>query len=218
MSTRGRVSRSAKRRRPRPAARALRAGVPSFDAALQALLSDEHQAALARFAARTLADPSDWPSRGNYAIALYQAGRLAEAAPLFEKLLAEEGPDSLGAVALNFSLGYCRLELGDLRGSLEATTEFLDRSNEWHPFYWHGVHNTACAWDELGAEFEARQLFREVAEMERMDERMRQAGLAGSRFPYAGPWRRRRIIERSFRVLGVDRKARRARRCKWPVD
>lgn len=190
-----------------------RAGVPSFEEALDALRSDQHGLAVARFAARVLADPLDWPSRSNYALALLYAGRLAEAAPMLEAFIQELGSSALDAVGFHFLLGYCKLELGDARGSLLATTTFLDYGNEWNPRYLDGVHNAAAAWQQLGAKLEARLLLKDLGVQRRRPERAGEV-----RSAYDGPWPRRKIIETSFRILGIKARARRASRCRWLVD
>ena len=213
VGTRGQSSRSAGLRHLKPVPATSRPGVPTFEEVTEALLSDRHRLAIARSAARMLADPTDEPSRANHAIALYQADRFAEAAPMFERLIEQLGPGAIDAVPLFFSLGYCRLQLGDPRGSLVATTTFLDRGNELNPLYLDGLENTAAAWDQLGAKLESRQLSQDVAWQRGVQE-----GLQGGRFPNMGAWPRRKVIETSFRVLGVKAKARRARRCKWLVD
>lgn len=204
-----------RRRRWRPAASGRVPGVPTFDEALRALQAGDLEAAIALFAARTLAHPADHPSHANYAIALYRAGRHAQAAELFEKVIEEAGPGSLVAVGFSYCLGHARLELGDPYRALAATTEFLDWSNEWNPLYLDGVSNTAEAWSQLGTVAEALELRQAVASVQRTDELMRRIGLPGGRLPYVGPWPRRRIIERSFRILGFIRKARPPRRCNW---
>lgn len=96
-------------------------------------------------------------------MALLDAGRLADAAPLIEAHIQDVGPHTIDAVGLYFCLGYCKLELGDAWGSLVATTSFLDQGNERNPRYLDGVHNTAAAWQQLGAKMEARLLFKDLA-------------------------------------------------------
>src|SRR5689334_14002265 len=64
---------------------------PSFDSALKSLLGGEPSRAAAQFAARALADPKDWISRANRAIALYDAGRWPEAAKALEAEIARAG-------------------------------------------------------------------------------------------------------------------------------
>jgi tetratricopeptide (TPR) repeat protein len=188
-----------------------REGVPSFESALEALRSGRAQAAAAEFAARVVANPNDFPSRANHAIALYDAGDFARAAPLFEALIEEEGEDSPGAIPTFFSLGYCRLQLGDARASLAATAEFLDRSNERHPFYLDGLENAACAWEQLGAQLEARSLLPDVETCRRLEAAGRKARMRG--------WPRKRVIETCFRILGyLGRRVRRPRRIGWPCD
>jgi tetratricopeptide (TPR) repeat protein len=132
------------------------------DDAMKALLGDRWQAAAAKYGERLLRNPDDEIARSNRAVALYEAGRWAEAAKAFEELLRREGPASEVAPPALFSLGYCRLELDDHRGALEASTLFLDLSNEEHPFYWDGVQNVACAANRLGKHSAAVQLYRVV--------------------------------------------------------
>jgi len=195
---------SARRRRARPP------GVPSFRDALAALLGDRPEKAAAMFAARALAYPADKSSRRNRAIALYEAGRWAEAAPLFEQFIAEDGCAADESVPYLFSLGLCRLELGDAIGSLLATTAFLDLWNERHPWYWEGLHNTACAWERLGAEAEAATLIHVVRAHEGLEEPRLPTT---ARSPCA--WPRRMVIARSFAMLGLDAKPRPRRRIEW---
>ena len=83
------------------------------DDALKALLQERWGAALARYGARLLKDPADGIARSNRAVALYEAGRWADAAKAFEDVLRREGPASEVAPPALFSLGYCRLELND---------------------------------------------------------------------------------------------------------
>ena len=132
------------------------------DEALKALLEERWRAAAARYGARLLADPDDGIARSNRAVALYQAGRWAAAAKAFEEVLRREGPASEVAPPALFSLGYCRLELDDDRGALEASALFLELSNEDHPFYWDGVQNIACAASRLGKNDLGVQLYRVV--------------------------------------------------------
>ena len=132
------------------------------DDALKALLAERWRAAAARFGERLLKDPGDDIARSNRAVALYEEGRWAEAAKAFEEVLRREGPSSEVAPPALFSLGYCRLELDDNQGALEASTMFLELSNEDHPFYWDGVQNIACAAGRLGKNELAVQLYRVV--------------------------------------------------------
>jgi tetratricopeptide (TPR) repeat protein len=216
VSSRRKVTKAGKGRRRRPEETGPRSGVPTLEEALDALHSDQHQAAVARFAARILADPDDEASLGNYAIALLEAGRPAEAAPRFEKLLEEQDLDSFDAantVTSYFFLACCRLDLGDPRGSLEAAIEFLDRGNESNPVYLDGLHNTACAWGQLGFELEAEQLFSAVQELGTEAQQPE-----AMRLPYRGPMTRRKVIETSHRILGRKGMSRRPRNCTWPVD
>jgi tetratricopeptide (TPR) repeat protein len=132
------------------------------DEALTALLEERWRTAAAKYGERLLKDPGDGIARSNRAVALYGAERWAEAATAFEELLLREGPTSEVAPPALFSLGYCRLELDDDLGALEASTLFLELSNEAHPFYWDGVQNMACAANRLGANGVAVQLNRVV--------------------------------------------------------
>ena len=84
--------------------------------------------AAAKYAERLLKHPDDGIARSNRAVALYEAGRWPEAAKAFEDLILREGPSSEVAPPALFSLGYCRLELDDDRGALEASTLFLELS------------------------------------------------------------------------------------------
>jgi len=153
--------------------------VPSFERALDALLSGDSRRAAALFAARALANPKDWVSRANRHIALYDAGRWTEAIAGFQEDIEREGILGPGAVPALFCIGYCRLQLGDAQGSLAATTAFLNLSNEEHPFYRDGIENTACAWERLGREGKAADLRRRE-------------------------WRREKVIATSFGLLGID--------------
>ena len=132
------------------------------DEELKALLQKRWSAAAAKNGQRPLKDPRDRIARSNRAVALYEAGRWSEAAKAFEDVLGREGPASEVAPPALFSLGYCRLELGDDRGSLEASTLFLELSNDQHPFYWDGVQNIACAANRLGEHAAAVDLYRVV--------------------------------------------------------
>jgi len=104
------------------------------DKALKALLGEKWRTAAAQYGERLLEDPGDGIARSNRAVALYGAERWREAAKAFEDLLLSEGPASEVAPPALFSLGHCRLEMDDNRGSLEASALFLDLSNEDHPF------------------------------------------------------------------------------------
>lgn len=132
------------------------------DDAMKALLAERWQRAAAKYSERLLRNPGDGIARSNRAVALYEAGRWAEAAQAFEEVLRREGPASEVAPPALFSLGYCQLELDDHRGALEASTLFLELSNEEHPFYWDGVENVACAANRLGKHSVAVQLYRVV--------------------------------------------------------
>lgn len=132
------------------------------DRALKALLDERWQEAAARYAKRLLKDPDDGIARCNRAVALYEAGRWPAAARAFEELLRREGPGSEAAAPALFSLGYCRLQLEQNRGSLEASTMFLELTNDRHPFFWDGVQNVACACSRLGRSAVAAQLYRVV--------------------------------------------------------
>jgi hypothetical protein len=164
--------------------------VPSFESALDALLSGNAKRAAALFATSAIADPKDWISRANRSIALYNAERWADAVTAFKADIDREGFEAPGAVPALFCIGYCRLQLGDIRGSLIATTAFLDLSNEEHPFYADGIENTCCAW-------------------ERLDRPLLAASLRHRR------WKREKIIGASFRILGVDSKPRLPRKIDW---
>ena len=183
---------------------------PSWQAALDALQAGRTEQAAALFAERSMADPTEWASRANRAIALYEAGRWREAEAEFTKLVGELGPRDLRSVPMMFSVGYCLLQLEDPWGSLMATTSFLDHSNERHPFYFDSLENTACAFERLGAEAEATSLRRALTLRADPDE-------AGPYREVAGTlWSRKLVISTSFRILGVDRKPRASRRCSWP--
>jgi len=60
------------------------------------------------------------------------------------------------------------LELDQDRGSLQASTLFIELSNEDHPFYWDGVQNIACVCNRLGESAIAVQLYRVVLGCGRM--------------------------------------------------
>ena len=183
---------------------------PTWESAFEALNGGQADKAAALFAARALADPTDFPSRGNHAIALYQAGHWKEAAEAFTTLIGELGPADLRAVPMMFSVGYCLLQLGDPWGSLMATTAFIEHSNERHPFYGDSLENTACAWEQLGAVAEAKTLRRALSL--RADPEK-----AGAYSEVAKAlWRRKLVIATSLRIVGLDRKPRPSRRCTWP--
>ena len=184
---------------------------PSWEAALEALQAGRPDQAAALFAARSLADPTEWASRANHAIALYEAGHWVEASAEFTKLIGEFGPADLRAVPMMFSVGYCLLQLEDPWGSLMATTAFLDYSNERHPFYADALENTACAWEQLGAEAEARTL-RKAQSLRANPEK---AGI--HRDVAKSLWNRKQVIATSFRIVGYDGKPRAPRRCRWPT-
>ena len=101
---------------------------PTFEAALAALQGDRPDEAAALFAARALADPTDWPSRANHAIALYEAERWTQAAEAFTKLIGEVGPADLRAVPMMFSVGLCLLRLDDPWGSLWSRSGSVEPS------------------------------------------------------------------------------------------
>ncbi len=132
------------------------------DEALKALLEERWRVSAAKYGKRLLKDPDDGVARCNRAVALYEAGRWRGAARAFEELLLREGPESEGAPPTLFSLEYCRLELNQDRGSLQASTLFIELSNEDHPFYWDGVQNIACVCNRLGESAIAVQLYRLV--------------------------------------------------------
>ena len=184
---------------------------PSWESALSALLGDRPDEAAALFAARALADPTDWPSRANHAIALYQADRWTQAAEAFTKLIGEIGPADLRALPMMFSVGLCLLRLDDPWGSLMATTGFLDYSNDRHPFYAAALENTACGWEMLGAVAEATTL--------RRAQELRASPDRGGPHKHVAKklWRRSKVIATTYRILGFDAKPRPARRCSWPV-
>jgi hypothetical protein len=167
--------------------------VPTFESALDALLNGNPTRAVALFARRALADPKDWISRANRHIALYHAGRWAEAATGFEQDIARDGILSHGAVPALFCIGYCRLQLDDAKGSLAATTAFLNLGNAAHPFYKDGLENTACAWERLGQEAMA-------------------ADLRG------GDWSREKVIAASFRLLVIRGRPLPPREIDWYAD
>jgi len=185
---------------------------PSFEAALAALMGDRPDQAIPMFAARVLADPTDWYSRVNHAFALYHADRWPQAMDAFTKLIDEVGPAHLHAVPMMFSIGYCLLELDDPWGSLMFTTAFLDYSNERHPFYTDSLSNTGCAWERLGVVAEARTLLRAL------ELRANPPPDATSRKLVRRLWNRKQVIETSHRILGLSAKPRPARRCSWTTS
>jgi TolA-binding protein len=156
------------------------------DDALKALLEERWAAAVAKYGERLLRNPGDAVARSNRAVALYEAGRWADAAKAFQDILRREGPSSEVAPPALFSLGSCRLRLNDHRGALEASALFIELSNERHPFYRDAVENIACAADRL------RQ--HEVAA------KLNRARIAAPRWP------RERVLRAAFRVLGWRRK------------
>jgi len=167
--------------------------LPTFEEALDALHSGDAKRAAALFAARAIGDPKDWISRANRNIALYDAGRWAEAEVGFKAEIEREGIEGPGAVPALFCIGYCRLQLDDALGSLAATTAFLNLSNEEHPFYADGIENTCCAW-------------------ERLDRSLLAASLRHRR------WKREKIIAASFRILGIQSKPRPPRKIDWYAE
>jgi tetratricopeptide (TPR) repeat protein len=175
-------------------------------------MGDRPDEAAALFAARVLADPTDWPSRANHAVALYNAQRWVEAAEAFSKLVGEIGADDLRALPMMFSTGYCLLQLDDAWGSLMATTAFLDYSNEKHPFYADALENTACAWEKLGATAEAKTLRRAMELRANSDKADAYRAVAKSL------WTRKQVISTTYRILGFDAKPKPSRRASWPVD
>ena len=199
-------------RRSRPKL-ALVGAPPSFDAAVAALMGDRPDQAISMFAARVLADPTDWSSRVNHAFALYHADRWPQAVDAFKKLIPEVGPAHLHAGPMMFSIGYCLLQLDNPWGSLISTTTFLDYSNERHPLYADSLTNTACAWEQLGAVAEATTL-RGTLEL-----RADPAIDATRRKLIRRLWSRRQVIATSHRILGLSAKPRPApRRCSWTTS
>ena len=184
---------------------------PSFEDALEALDGGRPDEAAALFAARVLADPTDWDSRINLVGALYDGERYAEAAQGYRKLIDEAEPRSLQAVYMCALLGYSLLQLGDDWGSLVATTAFLDNSNERHPYYTSALDYTACAWNNLGAVAEAATLWRTL------ELRAQPVTDATTRKLMRRTWSRRQVIATSHRILGLSAKPRPARRCSWPA-
>jgi len=184
---------------------------PSFEDALKALDGGRPDEAAALFAARVLAYPTEWESRVNHAMALYNGGRFAEAAQGFRKLIDEAGPRSLQAVYLFFYLGYSLLQLEDDWGSLVATTAFLDNSNERHPYYTAVLEYTAHAWSNLGALAEGTTLWRTL------ELRAQPVTDATTRKLVRRLWSRRQVIATSHRILGLSAKPRPARRWSWPA-
>jgi tetratricopeptide (TPR) repeat protein len=183
---------------------------PSFEASVAALMGDRPDQAIAMFAARVLADPTDWSSRANHAFALYHADRWSQAVDELTKLIPEVGPAHLHAGPMLFSIGFCLLQLDDPWGSLISTTTFLDYSNERHPLYADALTNTACAWEQLGAVAEARTL------RGTLDLRALPAIDATKRRLMRRLWSRRQVIATSHRILGLSAKPRPApRRCSW---
>jgi len=120
------------------------------DDALKALLEERWATAAAKYGERLLKDPDDAVARSNRAVALYEAGRWQEAARAFEGVLRREGPSSEVAPPALFSLGSCRLRLGELRGAVAASALFLELSDEQHPFFEEAVRNIASAAARLG--------------------------------------------------------------------
>ena len=167
--------------------------IPSFEKALRELLGGDPSRAAALFAERALADPTDWISRSNRTIALYEAGRWKEADTGFKADIAREGIEALGSVPALFCIGYCRLQLEDPLGALSATAAFLNLSNEDHPFYSDGVENIACAWERLGHPEMAASL--------------RDRG-----------WSRDQVLQVSFRLLGITAKPRPPRDVDWYAE
>jgi len=156
------------------------------DEALRALLQERWEAAVAKSGERAVRNPDDAIARTHRAVALYEARRWAEAAKAFEEVLRREGPASEVAPLALFSLGSCRLQLGDDRGALEASVLFLEVSNDRHPSYREGLHDVACALDRLGEQDLSAQLYR-ASERE-------------------SSWSRERILRETFRALGWRRK------------
>ena len=186
------------------------------DDALKALLEERWSAALAKYGKRLLRNPADNIARSNRAVALYEAGRWAEAAKAFEDVILREGPTSEVAPPALFSLGYCRLQLGDNRGALEASTLFLELSNEQHPFYRDGVQSIACAAKRLGEHKAAADLYRVVLGVaphrDEADGRRRRTRLTAPRAT------RKRILSVAFRLLGWDRQPLPRSTLRWRRD
>src|SRR6185295_17603932 len=136
------------------------------DEALKALLEERWQVAAAKYGLRLLKDPDDGVARCNRAIALYESGQWLKAARAFEELLRREGPASEVAPPALFSLGSCRLKLRQDRASLEATTLFLELTDEDHPFFRDGVRNLVRACRRLGHSALAARLDRATAKRE----------------------------------------------------
>lgn len=176
--------------------------------AWKALLDERWQEAAARSGKRLLKDPADAIARRNRALALYEAERWAEAARAFEDLLRREGPGSEAAAPVLFSLGYCRLRLDENRGSLEASTLFLELSDERHPLFRDGVQNLARALRRLGQSALAVQLSRGVP-----------GARPSTRTPLKGRrWSRERILHAAFGVLRWKRDPLPAPRRRWRPD
>jgi tetratricopeptide (TPR) repeat protein len=175
------------------------------DDAFKTLLEERWRAAAARYGLRPFEQPEDGIALSNRAVALYEAERWAEAAQAFEEVLRREGPASEMAPPALFSLGYCRLQLDDARGALEASTLFLELSNEEHPFYRDGVQNVACAASRLGELALAVQLHR-VALGAGPDQPIAlAAGRSEVTSLHSPRWSRERILRAALRVLGWRR-------------
>lgn len=99
--------------------RQLAVPVHHYGYVLSRAVDERRRALYERLAARKLAeDAGDWSARLEYATALLEAGRLAEAAVHFEELAA--GPGHLRPVARGrFLLGRLRREAGDLAAAGE---------------------------------------------------------------------------------------------------
>jgi predicted Zn-dependent protease len=121
---------------------------PTFRGAMTALRQRRYPRAVSLFAALALAGKDQGRARVFHALALWGAGRWADAARAFESIFA--GQEGTPAVLGLFALGHCLLESGDPQAALMAMSEFLERSTGRHPLFGDAVRDIAQAWALLG--------------------------------------------------------------------
>jgi len=96
---------------------------------LRRTIKPERKASIEELLDRLRRSPS-FNNRMAYAVALYEAGRWAEAAKSFEIILETRGdePDAL------YGLAHCRIELGDLEDALEPLSKVVAKNRGYRDF------------------------------------------------------------------------------------
>jgi hypothetical protein len=114
-------------------------------------LAPERKPTLEELLERLRKSPS-FANRMAYAIALYEAGRWADAAKSFEIILETRGdePDAL------YGLAHCRLELGDAEGAIEPLSKLVAKNRAYRDY--EAVLDLADAYARTGHDDDALDL------------------------------------------------------------